>query len=57
MDKRFPFLRKLKKTFNSLIKKKKNNNLKERIKYVGVNYLINSYKKMKKPNFLTTTFD
>ena len=46
-----------KKTFSSLIKKKKNNNLKERIKYVCVNYLINSYKKMKKPNLLTTTFD
>ena len=54
--KRIPFSEKTKKkTFSSLIKK--NKNLKERIKYVCINYLINSYKKMKKPNFRTTTFD
>ena len=53
-----PFSEKTKtKTFSSLIEKKKNNNLKERIKYVCINYLINSYKKMKKPNFQITTFN
>ena len=45
-----------KKTFSSLIKKKKNNNLKERIKNVCVNHLIYSYKKMKKPNFTIKHF-
>ena len=53
-----PFSDKTKtKTFSSLIEKKKNNILKERIKYVCINYLMNSYKKMKKPNFQTTTFN
>ena len=53
-----PFSDKTKtKTFSSLIEKKKNNNLKERIKYVCINYLMNSYKKMKKPNFQTKIFN
>ena len=57
-EKRIPLSEKTKKkTFRFLIKKKKNSHLKERIKYVSVKYLIYSYKKMKKPNFLTTTFD
>ena len=56
--KRIPLSEKTKKkTFSSLIKKKKNNNLKERIKYVCINYLINSYKKMNKPKFQITTLD
>ena len=57
-EKRIPLSEKTKKkTFRFLIKKKKNSHLKERIKYVSVKYLIYSYKKMKKPNFMTTTFD
>ena len=53
-----PFSEKTKtKTYSSLIEKKKNNNLKERIKYVCINYLMNSYKKMKKPNFQTKIFN
>ena len=52
-----PFSEKTKKkTFSSLIKKKKNNDLKERIKNVCVNHLIYSYKKMKKPNFTIKHF-
>ena len=42
-----------KKTFSSLLKK--NERLKEKIKYVCINYYINSYKKIKKPVFHTST--
>ena len=55
-EKRIPLSEKTKKkTFSFLIKKKRNNNLKEKIKNVCVKYLIYSYKKMKKPNFVITT--
>ena len=37
------------KTFDKLIDK--NNKFKEKIKYVSVNYILNSYKRLKKPNF------
>ena len=53
-----PFSEKTKKkTFSSLINKEKNNNLKERIIYVCINYLMNSYKKVKKPIFQIKTFN
>jgi len=37
------------KTFDKLIDK--NNKFKEKIKYVSINYYLNSYKRLKKPNF------
>ena len=53
-----PFSEKTKKkTFSSLINKEINNNLKEKIIYVCINYLMNSYKKVKKPNFQIKTFN
>lgn len=43
------------KTFSSLIKK--NDVLKEKIKYVCINYLLNSYRRMKKPCFKIDKFE
>ena len=39
------------KTFNDLIRK--NFKYKEKMKYVSINYFLNCYKRLKKPNFTT----
>ena len=44
-----------KKTFSYLLEK--NYSLKEKIKYVSINYLFNTYKRIKRPNFKTMVFD
>ena len=43
------------KTFNDLINK--NYKYKEKIKYVVINYLLNSYKRIKRPNFKTLLYN
>ena len=43
------------KTFNDLIEK--NSNYKEKIKYVAINYFLNCYKRIKKPNFRTQIYN
>ena len=43
------------KTFNDLILK--NIEYKEKLKYVAINYFINSYKRIKKPNFMTSNIE
>ena len=44
-----------KKTFSHLLEK--NFALKEKIKYVSINYLFNTYKRMKRANLKTMVFD
>ena len=43
------------KVFNDLILK--NSQHKEKLKYVAINYFLNTYKRMKKPNFITCIFE
>ena len=43
------------KTYNDLVLK--NYQYKEKIKYVTINYFLNSYKRRKKPNFMTYTYE